>query len=407
MLLKRKTVTDAKTGQVEDAVVIRVCGSDGHPKNVTLIGSKAERYNQLDAAFKSFGGLFPSPRKGAFDSTDPLAWNVSQLAYTEAKMLKKQRVPTIYEKVMPLSFEAPPWATSVETQAYDEIGVADLAASDSTDMPFADARFDRVVIEVKGGKIGYHYDIHELIESAQLKRPLSEMRMAAALNAYKRHMNMVALKGDTRTGQKGLWNQAGVTPVVATTGAWNYDGTSVLGIIDDITKPIATVYEATGTNDFVTDIAMPLKLLSYLASRMVTVTTGGVTIATPMTVLEYVKANNVSKLVGGIDIQFHGVPDDLKTDGTVNTAAGSSLSYAGTLKHDGNTGATVSSRTVFYAKDPERLVMHIPLPLTFLAPQPRNTDIVVPGRYRYTAPKLLFAKSMYYLDNCAYGDTAS
>ena len=407
MLLQRKTVVDQKTGNVQDAVVLQVCGSDGHPKNVTLAGRKAARFNQLDAALRSYGGLFEMPRKGAYDSTDPLAWNISELAYTEAKMAKRLRAATFYKELLPLSFEAPPWATTVETQVYDEVGVADLAAADSTDMPFADARFDRVVIEVKGGKIGYHYDVQELIESAQLKKPLSDARMAAAYSAYDRFLNIVAMRGDTRTGQKGLWNQSGVTPVAATTGSWNLPATDVLGIIRDIVNPIAAIHENTGGTLFCTHVAMPLSLLSVLASRMVTVTTGGTTLATPMTVLEYVKKNNVSKLRGNIDIEFIGLPNDIKADGTVNTTANSSLTYAGTLTHAGTVTGVASSRVVFYVKDPERIVMHIPLPLTFLAPQPRNTDIVVPGRFRFTSPKLLFAKSMYYLDNVLSTDPVS
>jgi hypothetical protein len=406
MLLKRSTVVDQKTGIAQDAVILRVCGRDGHPKNVTLTGSYAERFNQLDAAMRSYGGLFMQPRKGAFDSTDPLAWNISELAYTEARMLKRQRVPAIYKNIMPLSFEAPPWATTVETQVYDEIGLAEVAASDSTDMPFADARFDRVVIEVKGGKIGYHYDIQEMIESAQQKRPLSDARMGAALTSYDRFLNKVALSGYTKTGQKGLWNQSSVTPVAATVGNWNLDATSVLTIVSEFLAPIAAVYENTGTNDFVTHVAMPLSLLSYLSSRMITVTTGGVTIAAPISVMEYIRANNVSKLVGGIDIEFVGIPNDLTSTGAVNTTANSSLTYAGTLAKNG-TGSKVSSRVVYYTKNPERLVMHIPLPLTFLAPQPRNTDIVIPGRFRFTSPKLLYPKSMYYLDAVLSTDPAS
>lgn len=397
MSVKRKTVLDAKTGLTVPAVVLRVCGEDGRPKNVTLAGDMAYRFEQINAALRSMGGLFPPVRAGGWDSTDPLAWNINQLAYLEAKMLKKQRNPVLYEKFMPLSFDAPPWATTIETFAYDEVGVAELAASDSSEMPFADARFDKIQIEVKGGKIGYHYDIQELIESAQLKKPLTEMRQASAMSAYKRHMNVVAMRGETRTGGKGLWNQASVTPVAATTGSWDSPATSVLGIIDDICKPIAEVHENTATNDYVTHVAMPLKALSALSTRMVTVTSGGVTLATPMTVLAYIKANNVSKLVGGIDIEFIGIPDEKTSTGAVNTTANSSLSYAGTLAHDGTTPKT-TSRVVYYVKDPERLVMHIPLPINFLAPQPKNTDIVVPGRYRFTSPKLLVKQSMYYQD---------
>ena len=396
MLLQRKTVIDSKLGTVE-AVVLRVCGNDGRPKDVTLTGAAARRFNQLDRAMRSMGGLFEDAISNAFDSTDPLAWNISQLAYTEAEMLKKDRPKTFYKELVPLSFEAPAWATSIEQQVYDDVGVADLEASDSTEMPMADARFDRAVIEVRGGKMGYHYDVQELIESAQLKRPLSDMRMVAAQNAYDRHMNVIATRGSVKNSIKGLWNQSGVTPVAATTGAWDNPSTSALAIAADLQKPITAVHENTGGQAFVTDIAMPLKALSALSSTLLTASSSGIVVPTPITLLEWIKQNNISKSVGGIDIKFHGIPVDKTAAGADNTTAGTSLDVAGTLAHDGTTPKT-TSRVVYYVKTKDRLVMHLPLPLTFLAPQPRNTDIVVPGRYRYTGPKLLYVKSMYYQD---------
>ena len=73
----------------------------------------------------------------------------------------------------------------------------------------------------------------------------------------------------------------------------------------------------------------------------------------------------------------------------VSVVPGFGLETAGT----GNT-----TRAVFYVKSPDRLVMHIPQPLRFLAPQAVNLSIKVPGTYRYAGLEVRYLKSMYYME---------
>lgn len=400
MLISRTQVKDSSGAMVE-CRRIRIPDGMGGAKEVSLTGRAAYRFDEIEAGLKMCAPMFGVGPKSAFDSTDPLSWNISQLAYTESKMLQRYRVPVIYKDIIPVSYEAPAWAESVEAEEFDETGEGEIAAPNSTDMPFADAKFNRRLIEVKGGKIGYHYDVQELIASQQLKKPLSDLRMRAAVKAFERHMNKIALAGDSDKGIKGFWNSDKVTPVVAPTGNWDDSSTSPLAILADINKGIQAVYQNSGTNAVVTDICMPIEALNALATTIVTGTSGGVTVPVGMSILAFVKANNFSKLQKNIDIEFHGIPAD--PDSLVT-----SLNTAGTLKHTGGAvGATPSSRVVYYSKQEEHLVMHQPLTLQFLAPQPRNTDVVVPGRYRFTPVDIRYPKTVYFQDCVLKADPQS
>ena len=410
MLLSRTQVKDAQ-GFPTECRTLRLF--DGNPlgRVVNLTGKNAYRYDQLDKALRSFGYIFDSdgPR-AAYDSTDPLAWNISQLAYTEAQVLQKFRVPVIYRDIMPVLYEAPPWADSVQTELFDYTGIGMIVASDATDMPFADSKFGRRLIEVKSGKIGYRYNVQELIESQQLKRPLNDFRMKAAMIGWERHMQQICFVGDSKYGIYGFWNQPStvITPVAAAAGNWDSTSTSPMSILADINTAITAVYSQSGTNALVTDIAMPIAALAALNNTILAASSSGVVVPTPMSILAYIKANNMSKLMGNVDINFHGIPVDVSTDGTTNTTAGSSLQYCGTLKHTGAAvGATPSSRVVYYAKAKEHMRQHQPLTLQFLAPQPRNDDVVVPGRYRFTPVDILYPSTVYYQDCVLAADPQS
>jgi hypothetical protein len=419
MLLSRTQVKDTKSGYPLECRTLRLF--DGHPQGrvVELTNHRAEdgrqlnlasRYDQIEKALTSFGYIFDdgSPRP-VYDSTSPLAWNISQLAFTESNMLVKYRVPVIYKEIVPVSFEAPPWVDTVQAEEFDTIGKGRIVAANSTDMPFADAAFGRRLITVVGGKIGYKYNVQELIESQQLHRPLNDLRMKAAMIGFERHMQDIALRGDTDHGIYGFWNQPSskITPVIAPTGNWDLAATSPLSILADVNKAITAVYSNSGTNAVVTDIALPMDALSALNNTILSASSGGV--PTAMSLLAYIKANNMSKLQKNVDIQFHGIVPDVDDNGATITKAGSSLNYAGALKRTGGalTGVGFASRAVYYAKASEHLVMHQPLTLTFLAPQPRNDEVVVPGRYRFTPVDVRYPKTVYYQDNILAADQQS
>ena len=388
MLLARKTVTDEKTGRTHNLAKIKI--ADGGEYREVWV--PAERYDRLLMAMKSIEAHLPG--RTAFDSTDQLAFYVSQLAYTEAQMFKKLRVPVIYKDLIDISTEAPPWAETVEYQTYDEIGRGRRLATNATDIPLVDIALGRRQIQVVSGGLAYHYTMQELRASQQLKHPLSQLRMNVAMTAFERHMNDVALYGETvgtsSVGYAGLFNSASVTPVQATTGGWDDVATSPIAILADLNTAIAAIYDATGSVDVPTHVAMPIAALNAIGSRMVSASSGGVVVPTSMTILAFLKANNLAKLLNNVDLTFIGVP--------AGASGEKSLTNVGTKTHAG-ANSTSLSRVVYWVKNPDRAVMHIPMRLTFVAPQYEGLGIKVPGEYRYCGTEIRYAKSVYYQDS--------
>lgn len=384
MLLARKIVKDSK-GREHSMVVLRVATSDGTLGEVTI---PASRYNQLDSAVRAQAYKLPPYmlEKKAWDSSDPIAFYVSQLAYTEATMFEKLRYPALWKELVPVSYEAPPWARTVEYQTFDKTGKGKRIASNGTDIPLVDVALGRRQVQVESGGLGYSYTMDELQASQQLKQPLDALRMSTVIDGVNRHLNDVCLVGENQFS--GLLNNSNITPTAATTGAW--DTADPLLVLADINKMITGIYEDTGTNDVVTDIGIPIKALSAINTRIVTTTSGGVTVPTPMTIMKFLMENNMSKLLRNVDIKFHGIPD---------------LETAGTLAHDGTPGT--SSRVIYYVNNPDRLIMHIPQTLQFLAPQLERLAVVVPAWYRYAGLEIRYVKSVRYQDNVLSTDPAT
>lgn len=217
------------------------------------------------------------------------------------------------------------------------------------------------------GDIGYDYTTEELRRTAFLRRPISERKLAAAIDGYRRHMNDVGLFGETSSGITGLFNNASVPQGNAPVGAWQTGPKTPAQILSDINTLILNVWTNTAYNDQVTDIVMSPGAYAYIAS-------------TPRsdnsdkTILQYIKENNVAKVEKGLDIRFQ---------------PGFGLDTAGS-------GST--RRMMAYVKSDTRLVMHVPLALRFLAPQLIGLSVQVPGEYKYSGVEFRYPKSAYYMD---------
>lgn len=396
MLLARHTVKDSKTGKSFDMALVKVVVDGNWSEEYVPYG----RWKHINDCLRAQAHAWDVEMlKRVTDSSDPIAFYVSQLAYTEAKMYARQRVPPIWKELVPVSYEAPPWAETVEYQTYDETGIGKRISPNGQDIPLVDAKFGRKQIQVESGGLGYSYNMQLLIASQQLKRPLSDIRMTASMNGYNRHMNIVALWGEMNFS--GLFNNSAITPVAATTGAWDTAGTDPAAILRDINTGIKAVYQNSGTNAVVDTIALPIDALSALNDRILTVTTSGGTTNVPaggMSLLKYLKENNISKLTRGVDINFVGIPAD-------PSSGGHDLNSIGTIAHNGS-GSTGKSRVVYYAKQEDFVRMHIPQPLQFLAPQLERLAVVVPAHYRYAGTEITYPKTVYYQDSVLAADVA-
>lgn len=300
------------------------------------------------------------------DAQEAMAFLVRQLAFTENQVFERKYQPMQYEQFLPLDFSAGEWADTIRYEIYDFVGQGKRTSGKGRDINKVDVGFADKSFQVVYGNIGYDYSQEELRRTAYLRRALPERKLAAAVEGYKRHMNQVGLYGESESNLSGLFNNALVPQGSAPTGNWSGAATADQ-ILTDINTLINNIWTNTAYNDMPTTIVMAPAALAKIASTPRATTTD-------TTILAWIKANNIAKQQRGIDIDFQ---------------PGFGLNTAGV-------GST--RRMMGYVKSPDRLVMHIPLPLRFLAPQLAGLSIDVPGEYKYSGVEIRYPKSAYYMD---------
>lgn len=320
------------------------------------------RLNPVMAALIADGSMIQGR-----DAQEALSFIVSQLAYTESQVFEKQYTPMQYEQLIPITYEAGEHADSIRYEIYDYAGRGKRTTGKGRDINLVDVAYADKSFPVLNGDIGYDYTTEELRRTAFLRRPISERKLNAAIDGYRRHMNDVGLFGETASGVTGLFNNANVPQGNAPVGAWQTGPKTPAQILSDINTLILNVWSNTKYNDQVTDIVMAPGAYAYIAS-------------TPRsdnsdkTILQYIKENNIAKVEKGQDIRFQ-AGYDLDTAGAVGTR-----------------------RMMGYVKSDSRVVMHVPLPLRFLAPQLIGLSVQVPGEYKYSGVEFRYPKSAYYMD---------
>lgn len=323
------------------------------------------RFNAFDSFRPELARHMVADGFSARDSQEAVAFVISQLAHTENQVFERQYQPMQYEQLIPISYEAGEHADSIRYEIYDYVGRGRRSSGKGRDVNLVDVAYADKSFPVMNGDIGYDYSMEELRRTAFLRRPISERKMAAAIEAYRRHMNDVGLYGETSAGITGLFNNANVPQGNAPTGGWA--AATPANILKDINVLIQNIWTNTAFNDQVTCICIAPTAYAYISS-------------TPRsdnsdkTILQYIKENNVAKVEKGIDIQFC-------------PAYGLDTGGAGGTR-----------RMMGYVKSDTRLVMHVPMPLRFLAPQLLGLNVQVPGEYKYSGVEWRYPKSAYYMD---------
>lgn len=313
------------------------------------------------------------------DAGEALAFFVSQLAYTEAKMYSRLYLPMQFRELLPVSNEAGEWADSIRYEKDDGTGIGDFVGTKSDDYPEVDVQYDEKLTQIKPAGIAYSYTQHELRQTAYLRRPLNERRMVKAFEACERHMNKVGLYGAAKVGFLGLLNQTSIPQDVATKGNWDTTATPD-DILYDINTLINTVWENTAFNDMVTDIRVPVKAWNRLVSTARTT-------QSDTTLLQFLLKNNVAMATRNQPLSI-GPLFGLDTAGAATK---------------GGVISGSNSRVVAYVKHVDRVVYHIPMPLRFLAPQYVNARVKIVGEYRLGGVEFRYPMSAFYLDKVLAG----
>lgn len=249
----------------------------------------------------------------------------------------------------------------------DAVGMGRSHSGTGGDIPLAEVLYGDQALKVVMGSIAYQYSIAELQAASRSGTPLSSDKSAAARLGYERHMYKVAMVGEPEKGLKGLLNHD-IPEVVTATASW--DTASAQSIITDLANAIGVAFdesEMTGdTSGLPNTILLPSAKFRLLSTRTVSATS-------ETSILNYIRANNLLT-VNGVDVTIEALPE-------LNTA-----------------GAGSTPRAVIYRRDPSALELILPQDLEFVAPQPKDLDIYVPGHYLYAGLWIKSPKAVIYLD---------
>lgn len=299
-------------------------------------------------------------RSSARDATEAAAFAVSQLAYVEQKTYERQYLPLTFETLLgsTISYAAGEWAQSIEYQIVDYVGMGKRMSPSSNDVPFVDVAYTRKAYPVANGGIGYFYTQEDLRTSAYLQRPLPTEKLATANVAYRRHINRVALQGEAASNFTGLFNAATVTAANRPSGAV-WDAATPATIIADFMAGMTAVMTATQGNSMPRAVALPIASYQLLLQARST--------TSDTTILGFLKSS-----YPGLEIYM--------------------------VAELVNLGAGATKRMVFFNPLDDNMILHLPMPLRFLAPQMDVLRVVVPGEYKYAGLEIRRPPTTYYMD---------
>jgi len=288
-----------------------------------------------------------------------------QLEYVMTQIFWKQYPEYKATRLIPVSREAGPGATTITFRMYDRAGSFGLISNYANDLPRSSVKASEKITPVKpfGGSYGYNLD--EIRAAKFTNVPLEMMEAEATRNNYEQMLNKVGFlaraNDPTYGGLIGLVYQPNAIIARPAYGQWTTsNAANAAYMYQDLIN--AVTLQGTITNA----VEMPDTLLLPFAEYIAITTTpftlpvgggGSGTVAGFTTVADYFLAHNPSVRQIEYVIDLAGVTPcpSTPTDMTTSTDV-----------------------AIFYKRDPSKLKFHIPQPFEQVPPQERNLEWVVP-----------------------------
>ena len=298
---------------------------------------------------------------------DGLAFFLSQLSQTEAKIYEAKYRNIVFQDFVPVDTSQPEWVDEVSYISYDAVTVGKFVGANAKDLPESDINASKSTIPVFYGGNSYGYSLDELRKSQQLRIPLDVTKGRMSLRGFQEHAQRVAFFGDTDRGVTGLFNNANVQ---LSNSLFNF--TSGTGA--DAVAYMNQVLVAVWTNSAETHL--PNMFLMDSANWAI-ISEKRMDSGTDTTVLEYFKKNNLYTAMTGLELT-------IRPNFELTTA-----------------GASGVPRMMAYEMNDDNLVMHMPMPWRALAPQPEGLRININAEYKFGGVEFRYPGSAAYHDNAA------
>jgi hypothetical protein len=298
---------------------------------------------------------------------DGLAFFISQLSQTEAKIYEAKYRNIVYPEFVPIDTSQPEWVDEVTYISYDAVTVGKFIGANAKDLPQSDINASKSTIPVFYGGNSYGYSLDELRKSQQLRIPLDVTKGRTSLRGFQEHAQRVAFFGDSDRSITGLFNNANVQ---LSNSLLNFTTASGQDIVSYLNAVLIAVWKNSAETHLANVLAIDSDNWAIMSEKRMD--TG-----TDTTVLEYFKKNNLYTARTN-------QPLTIKSNFELKTA-----------------GAGGVPRVMAYELNDENLVMHMPMPWRSLAPQPTGLRIEIPAEYKFGGVEFRYPGSAAYHDNVA------
>lgn len=296
---------------------------------------------------------------------DGLAFFLSQLSQTEAKIYEAKYRNIVFMDFVPVDTSQPEWVDEVTYISYDAVTMGKFIGSNSKDLPESDLNASKSTIPVFYGGNSYGYSLDELRKSQQLRIPLDVTKGRMTLRGFQEHAQRVAFFGDADRGVTGLYNNANVQLTNAVIDMSTATGQDIVSYLNGI---LIDVWQNSAETHLPNMLVIPSDDWAIISERRMAD-------GTDTTILEFLKRNNL--YTGMTEMELTIKPNfELKT-----------------------AGAGGVSRYMAYEMNDDNLVMHMPMPWRSLAPQPEGLRIKVPCEYKFGGVEFRYPGCAAYKDN--------
>lgn len=279
-------------------------------------------------------------------------WFSRQLEHIKAGSYDVLYAANVAARVIPVSNEANPGATTITYRQYDAVGFAKIVANYAKDIPRVDLLAQEFTTKVKSIADSYGFSIQDIRAARMAGVNLEDKGAAAALQAIVQLENQLAFFGDTGYGIQGFFTNPNIPTALAPAdgvGATSTFSTKTPNqIIRDISNLISGIRTRTQNVEKPNTVLLPLSTWTYLNQ-------------TPRsdlgdrTIMGWLKENNA--LIDGIQ---EWIPlNELETAGVSGTRM-----------------------MVAYDRNPRKLTLEIPQPFEMFPPQYEGLEWHVPCHER-------------------------
>jgi hypothetical protein len=295
----------------------------------------------------------------------------ARLYNLEARVWEKRRLPPIYERLIPIDTTDGECALGRAYIMMDSHGDVKEIATCVDDLPLVDLGTGQDhFIPFKIGGLGFVYCTEDVRQAACLgDYSRISVLPQKCFNIYEFALNEHALFGNTRGGKLGFKTALFTSEQIEVIEGNTWDGvTNAQDLISIFFEAIDAVWTRSRNTAYANTLCVPQSLLQA-ATRM------KMGDGCCETVLDFVMRLNTTTTETGEEMTIIGV-------------RGLELANA---NRDG-------PRLMAYARDPENLVLPLPMPLRFHAPQIRNLTFVVPAEFKYGPVHFRYPETAVYVD---------